>query len=468
MDKSLRTFQELGLRGPITEALQRHGLRTPTPIQEQAIPLALSGVDLIAEAHTGTGKTLAFVLPIMERLDPDRAEVQGLIITPTRELAIQITTEAAKYAGVTGAQVLAVYGGQDVIAQIHKLQGAAQLVIATPGRLLDHLRRGTIALDRLSTLVLDEADQMLHMGFLDEIEEIIRQIPEQRQTLLFSATMPAAVRKLSAKYLNRPVDIRLIGEQPTVPQTAQFAVQTTDRAKLGTLVQMIGRYQPFLAVVFCRTQIRASRLAGQLAVEGLNVGELHGGLTQAKREQVMRRFREAKLHILVATDVAARGLDVEGVSHVFNYDIPHDAESYIHRIGRTGRAGDTGMAVTLYTARDQMHLQLIEKAVGRLERLVIESASPKRQGSDGEANPADRKSADSRARTRKPAGARSGSRPARTAAPPSERQPARTREGRAPHRAERNGQRQGGTPARGRSGGGRREQRQHTQRKRGR
>lgn len=366
-----RTFSELGISKEMEQLLQKNGLTEPTPVQEKAIPHVLADRDVIAQAHTGTGKTLAFVLPILEKLNAQSSDVQGLIITPTRELAIQITAEVRKYTENTGARVLAVYGGQDVEAQIHKLQGSAHIVVATPGRLLDHLRRGTIDLMRLRTLVLDEADQMLHMGFLPEVEEIIRQTTSQRQTLLFSATIPNSVRKLAGQYMDNPTDVRVMSQQATVPETEQYVVETTDRGKLTALVQMIKQYYPYLAVVFCRTKIRAKKLTQSLLDQGVNVDELHGDLTQAKRESVMKRFREAKIQILVATDVAARGLDVEGVTHVFNYDIPHDVESYIHRIGRTGRAGDTGMAITLVAPRDRMHLDQIERVVDRLQRLHI-------------------------------------------------------------------------------------------------
>lgn len=359
------TFIDLGVRQELAEHLKKLGIVIPTPVQEKTIPLLLSGKDVRAQAQTGTGKTIAFILPILEHIDPNSPEVQALVVTPTRELAIQITAEFKKLAPLVGVPVLAVYGGQDVDAQIRKLKGAAPIVVGTPGRLLDHLRRGTIRLSGLSKLVLDEADQMLAMGFITEVEDIIRQSSDNRQTMLFSATMPGNVRKLASKYMRDPVDVRIQEEQVTLDGIKQSVVETTDRAKQQTLISMLEIYQPYLAVVFCRTKIRAKKLTEALHDHGFNVDELHGDLTQAKREQVMTRFRDAKLQILVATDVAARGLDVEGVTHVFNYDIPHDVESYIHRIGRTGRAGKKGMAITLVAPRDNFFLKQIEQGIGQ-------------------------------------------------------------------------------------------------------
>lgn len=357
-------FLTLGIRREINDMLRANGLTEPTPIQEQAIPILLSGKDVIAQAQTGTGKTLAFVLPILESVDPKKPYVQALIITPTRELALQITTEVKKLAAKLGANVLAAYGGQDVERQIKRLKGNTHIVIGTPGRLLDHLRRETIRLTGVSMLVLDEADQMLHMGFLDDVEKIILQTSPKRQTMLFSATMPQKIRALAVRYMRNPADIRVQSKRITLDEIKQSVVETTDRAKQDTLCKMIDEYRPYLAIVFCRTKRRASVLNEALIEYGYNSDELHGDLSQAKREQVMKRFREAKLQILVATDVAARGLDVEGVTHVFNYDIPHDVESYIHRIGRTGRAGETGLAVTFVSPRDRMDLQVIEKGIG--------------------------------------------------------------------------------------------------------
>ncbi|KIL39897.1 DEAD/DEAH box helicase [Gordoniibacillus kamchatkensis] len=363
-------FAALGVRGELVAALREQGLTTPTPVQAQAIPELLAGRDAIVQAQTGTGKTLAFVLPLLQRVDPDKPYSQALIITPTRELAIQIYGEVAKLAPALDISSLPVYGGQDVVAQAHRLQGSgAHVIIGTPGRLGDHLRRETIDLSRLSVLVLDEADQMLALGFLDEVESIVRMTPTSRQTLLFSATMPEPVRRMAAAYLRQPADVRVRGRDITLEAIRQTLVETTDRAKQQTLLDLLKRYRPYLAVIFCRTKIRAKKLTEALRAHGLNVDELHGDLTQARREDVMRRFRSGDIRLLVATDVAARGLDVEGVTHVFNYDIPHDADSYIHRIGRTGRAGQRGFAFTLAAPRDSAFVQAIEKGIGTaLER----------------------------------------------------------------------------------------------------
>lgn len=370
-------FQTLDLRNELIDTLHKHGITDPTPIQEQAIPVLLAGRDVIAQAQTGTGKTLAFLLPILEKIDVTSPVIQALIVTPTRELALQITEEAEKLAPHTGANVLAAYGGQDVERQIKKLQGNTHIVIGTPGRLLDHLRRGTVDFGRLSMLVLDEADQMLDLGFLGEVEQIINQTSPDRQTMLFSATMPKAIRSLAARYMRAPEEIRVQSKRVTVDEINQIVIETTDRQKQDALCKMIDEYNPFLAIVFCRTKRRASTLNETLIQKGYLSDELHGDLSQAKREQVMKRFREAKIQILVATDVAARGLDVEGVTHVFNYDIPHDVESYIHRIGRTGRAGQTGVAVTFVAPRDRDFLRMIEKGVRTsIERRTIDGQQP--------------------------------------------------------------------------------------------
>lgn len=361
---NLTDFIKLGIRPTISKTLQVYGIFSPTPIQEQTIPILLEGKDVMAQAQTGTGKTLAFILPILERVDPKNTSIQALIVTPTRELALQITEEVKKLVEVLdGVHVLTVYGGQDVEQQMRKLKDSIQIVVATPGRLLDHVRRETIQLSDVSMLVLDEADQMLHMGFLPEVEEVIQATSPQRQTMLFSATLPQAIRDLAIQYLKNPKDIRVKSPRVILEDIKQYVVETTDRAKQETLCRLIDLYRPYLAVIFCRTKRRANKLNEALMAKGYRSEEFHGDLSQAKREEVMGRFREANLQLLVATDVAARGLDVEGVTHVFNYDIPHDVESYIHRIGRTGRAGGKGLAITLVAPKDRVYLELIEKGI---------------------------------------------------------------------------------------------------------
>ncbi|PED05695.1 DEAD/DEAH box helicase [Bacillus pseudomycoides] len=370
----LKNFLELGISETFNHTLRENGIAEATPIQEQAIPVVMAGKDIIGQAKTGTGKTLAFVLPILEKVDPTSSDVQALIVAPTRELALQITTEIEKMlVHQENINVLAIYGGQDVAQQMRKLKGNTHIVVATPGRLLDHLRRETIVLSNVSMLVLDEADQMLHFGFLYDIEDILEVTPESKQTMLFSATMPKDIKKLAKRYMKEPEMIRIQSEEVTVNTIKQRVIETTDRAKQDALRHVMDRDQPFLAVIFCRTKRRASKLYDDLKGYGYNCDELHGDLSQGKRERVMKSFRDAKIQYLIATDVAARGLDVEGVTHVFNYDIPEDVESYIHRIGRTGRAGGSGLAITFVAPKDEMYLKEIENGIGAtLQRQELE------------------------------------------------------------------------------------------------
>ncbi|WP_428912015.1 DEAD/DEAH box helicase [Niallia sp. Krafla_26] len=370
-------FLQLGIRKEINHTLKSLGMTVPTSIQERTIPSILQGKDVIAKGQTGTGKTLAFVLPIIEKIDVQNSNVQALILTPTRELAQQISKEIKRMIeNVPGVNVLAVYGGQDVEHQLKKLKGAQHIVVATPGRLLDHIRRGTIDLSTIGMLVLDEADQMLLMGFLPEVDDIIYETLSSRQTMLFSATMPNEIRSLAKKYMVKPEFIEVKAKKVTVDEIKQVVIETTDRRKQATLFHLIQEHRPFLAIIFCRTKIRAKKLHDALIANGYESDELHGDLTQSKREKAMKRFREAKTQFLVATDVAARGLDVEGVTHVYNYDIPQDVESYVHRIGRTGRAGGDGMAITLVDPKDLEFLRMIEKGIHqRLEIQVIKGVS---------------------------------------------------------------------------------------------
>jgi ATP-dependent RNA helicase DeaD len=358
----LPDFESLGISKTNVQKLRSFGVAKPTPIQEKAIPIVMGGKDVIAQAQTGTGKTFAFILPILEKINPLAPHVQALIVTPTRELALQITEEFVKVTNdIDGVDVLAVYGGQDVDKQLKKLKKNVQIVVGTPGRLLDHIRRGTVDLSEASFLVLDEADQMLHIGFLNEVEDIIRETPKSRQTLLFSATMPEEIRTLANKHMRKPEYIQVEKTQGPAENVKLIAIHTIDRAKQATLIQLVETHRPYLAVIFCRTKRRVSKLYDVLKSHKFLCDELHGDLSQAKREQVMKRFRDGETQLLIATDVAARGLDVEGVTHVFNYDIPQDAESFIHRIGRTGRAGTKGLAITFYSSDDRQTLDLIEK-----------------------------------------------------------------------------------------------------------
>jgi ATP-dependent RNA helicase DeaD len=358
----LPDFGSLGISKSNVQKLRGYGVAKPTPIQEKAIPIVMGGKDVIAQAQTGTGKTFAFILPILEKINPIAPHVQALIVTPTRELALQITEEFVKLTNdIDGVDVLAVYGGQDVDKQLKKLKKNVQIVVGTPGRLLDHIRRGTVHLSEASFLVLDEADQMLHIGFLNEVEDIIKETPKTRQTMLFSATMPEEIRTLANKHMRKPEYIQVEKTQGPAENVKLLAIHTIDRAKQATLIQLVETHRPYLAVIFCRTKRRVSKLYDVLKSHKFLCDELHGDLSQAKREQVMKRFRDGDVQLLIATDVAARGLDVEGVTHVFNYDIPQDAESFIHRIGRTGRAGTKGLAITLYSSDDRPTLDMIEK-----------------------------------------------------------------------------------------------------------
>ncbi|MFS0824774.1 DEAD/DEAH box helicase [Bacillus sp. 1P02SD] len=373
----MRDFLQLGIRKEINHTLKSLGIVEPTPIQERTIPSVLEGKDVIAKAQTGTGKTLAFVLPILEKIDVHNSNVQALILTPTRELAQQITKEIKKMKeNLEGVNVLAVYGGQDVEHQLKKLKGAQHIVVATPGRLLDHIRRGTIDLSTIQMLVIDEADQMLLMGFLPEVDDIIQETFPSRQTMLFSATMPKEIQSLAKKYMVEPEFIEVKAKKVTVEEIKQVVIETTDRRKQATLLHLIEEHRPFLAIIFCRTKIRAKKLHDALVANGYESDELHGDLPQSKREKAMKRFREAKTQFLVATDVAARGLDVEGITHVYNYDIPQDVESYVHRIGRTGRAGGDGVAITLVAPKDLEFLRMIEKGIHqKFEIQVIKGVS---------------------------------------------------------------------------------------------
>jgi ATP-dependent RNA helicase DeaD len=399
----LKNFSDLGISEAVVERLQKNSVNTPTPIQEKAIPAVMDHKDVIAQAQTGTGKTLAFILPAIEKFDFKKRNIQTLIVTPTRELALQITEEVRKIIRhIEGITVLPVYGGQDVEKQLNKLRKNVGIVVGTPGRILDHIGRGTIDLSELNTLVLDEADQMLHIGFLKEVEMIIRETPTSRQTLLFSATMPEEIQVLAKKHMKNPQYISVERKQGPAKTVEQLAVFVNDRAKQSTLVEMIKEYNPYLAVIFCRTKRRVTKLYEALVSYGFTCDELHGDLSQAKREKVMKRFRDSEFQLLIATDVAARGLDVEGVTHVFNYDIPEDADSYVHRIGRTGRAGEKGLAVTFYSPAQKDLLAEIENELTiklpkqNIGNTIDREPGSKSKPSSGKKAPAKKKSSEGR------------------------------------------------------------------------
>jgi ATP-dependent RNA helicase DeaD len=357
------TFNSLGIDQSYCEILASSGIHEPTAVQQQTIPPAVAGRDIMAQAQTGTGKTLAYLLPLLKNINAKQTFVQALILTPTRELALQVTREATRLAKLSGIGVLAVYGGRDMDKQTKRLAGATQVVIGTPGRIIDHMKKGHLLLGGVRYLVLDEADTMLSMGFLEEVQSIIEQTSEKRQTLLFSATLSHNVGLMAKQYMKNPLRIEIASATVTLPEIEQQIVETSIDDKSAVLAQLIKKQNPYLAIVFCLTKQRTIDVATYLAAQQIDCEELHGDLSQNKREQVMKRFREAKFQVLVATDLAARGLDVEGVTHVYNYDIPHDADSYIHRIGRTGRAGEKGVAVTLATPRDRHYVAAIEKAI---------------------------------------------------------------------------------------------------------
>ena len=359
----MTSFKELGITAEVCDVLRYQGIKGPTPVQEQAIPVVRAGRDCIAQAQTGTGKTLAFLLPIFEKIKPQAGVAQALVITPTRELAIQIAKVAKTVGEAVGVSSLVIYGGQDIERQKQKLRRHPQLIIGTPGRLLDHLRRGTIDLAQVNKVVLDEADEMLRLGFIEDVETLLKAVAADRQLLLFSATMPVRIKALAQQFMHEPANIEVRSEHITLDAIEQVIVDTTEEDKLDRLCELINQDNPYLMMVFCHTKQRAHQVTMALAARGYLVDELHGDLSQVQRALVLKRFRTAQLQILCATDIAARGLDIEGVTHVVNYDIPHDAESYIHRIGRTGRAGQTGKAVTFVNARQYDLLRRIESGI---------------------------------------------------------------------------------------------------------
>ena len=361
----MSTFEQLGLSPETLRAVNGLGFEEPTPIQEKAIPLALSGRDVIGQAPTGTGKTAAFGLPMIETIAVDSEHIQGLVVVPTRELAIQVAEELNKIGEFKRILALPIYGGQDMTRQIKLLKKRPQIVVGTPGRLMDHMRRRTIRLQNISIVVLDEADEMLNMGFVDDIKFILGDIPEERQTLLFSASITKAVENISQLFMREPALIKATPRNITVPSTEQHYIEVPERKKFDVLCNLLDLHAPEAAIVFGRTKKRVDELNQALARRGYSAGAIHGDLSQSQRNAVMTQFRGGTIDILVATDVAARGLDIEGVTHVYNFDIPQDPESYIHRIGRTGRAGRKGAAFTFITHRELDHLRIIERLTQR-------------------------------------------------------------------------------------------------------
>ncbi|WP_284141754.1 MULTISPECIES: DEAD/DEAH box helicase [unclassified Virgibacillus] len=367
----MTTFNELGVSQPVLRALEKMGFEEATPIQAETIPLALQGNDVIGQAQTGTGKTTAFGIPMIEKIDPKERKIQGLVVAPTRELAIQVAEEINRLARFKGIRALPVYGGQHMDRQIRSLKDKPQIVVATPGRLLDHLRRKTIRTDQVTTTVLDEADEMLNMGFIDDIREILKSIPEERQTLLFSATMPKEIRDIATNLMKNPKEIKVKAKEMTVENIDQSFIEVPERYKFDTLTNHLDINDPDLAIIFSRTKKRVDEISEGLQSRGFRAEGIHGDLTQGKRMSVLNKFKQGRLDVLVATDVAARGLDISGVTHVYNFDIPQDPESYVHRIGRTGRAGRTGAAISFVTPREIAHLRLIEQVTkSKMKRIM--------------------------------------------------------------------------------------------------
>ncbi len=353
-------FSELGLSEGIVNTLTEIGYEQPTPIQEQTIKLALEGRDVLGQAQTGTGKTAAFGLPTIEKIDASNPAIQALVIAPTRELAVQGQEELFRFGKSKGLKVRTVFGGSSIEKQIKGLKAGAHIVVGTPGRLVDLIKRKAIKLDQLETLILDEADEMLNMGFLEDIHFIIEKTPEARQTLLFSATMPNDIKKIGVKFMKNPEHIKIAAKEMTADRIDQYFVKTKEFEKFDVLTRLLDVERPELAIVFGRTKRRVDELIRGLKLRGYRAEGMHGDLDQNKRLAVLRDFKAGHIDVLVATDVAARGLDVSGVTHVYNYDITQDQESYVHRIGRTGRAGKSGRSVTFVSYNEMGYLRAIE------------------------------------------------------------------------------------------------------------
>jgi ATP-dependent RNA helicase DeaD len=358
-------FEEYGLSPEVLRAVEELGYEAPTPIQAQTIPRLMAGRDVIAQAQTGTGKTAAFGIPIVERVDPAVRAPQALVLAPTRELAVQVAEAIHRLGRGRRVSVLPIYGGQPIERQLRALRHGVQVVVGTPGRIMDHLRRETISLAGVRFLVLDEADRMLDMGFIEDVEYILQHLPTERQTALFSATMPGPVAALGRRQMREPERVQIEKETATVPQTRQTVYEVSGRNKLDSLARILDAENPASAIIFCRTKREVDELAESLQARGYLAEPIHGDLSQRERDAAMARFRQGQAELLIATDVAARGLDIPEVTHVINYDIPMDPESYIHRIGRTGRAGRAGEAVTLVEPRERRQLLVIEKLIGR-------------------------------------------------------------------------------------------------------
>ena len=365
------SFAQLGMSAPVREAVDAMGFVTATPIQAQAIPPGLEGRDVIGQAHTGSGKTAAFGIPMVERLDPDGPAVQALVLCPTRELALQVQEELERLGSRRGIRTTAIYGGESYKKQFAALQRNPHVIVATPGRLLDHCNRRSIRLDGVRIAVLDEADRMLDMGFAPDVERILRQVPKQRQTLLFSATVPEWVHRLAQRYMRDPVSVSFSVQPEVAPNVRQLYIQTTWADKVDVLCRILDQPNVSMALIFVETKRNADILQVQLERRGYDVAHMHGDLSQKDRDHAMKRFKELHIRYLIATNVASRGLDIDDISHVINYDAPLSPEEYLHRVGRTARAGRDGVAVTLITPSEILRLRDVE----RMARTHIEPAT---------------------------------------------------------------------------------------------
>lgn len=361
-NEAVLTYRDSGIDERIVHAVEEMGFEHMTPIQEQAIPVFLSGKDVIGQAQTGTGKTAAFGIPILEKIDPENKGLQAVVLCPTRELAMQAADELRKFAKyLHGIKVLPIYGGQDIVRQIRNLKGGVQIIVGTPGRVMDHMRRHTIKMEQVHTVVLDEADEMLNMGFREDIETILKEMPEERQTGLFSATMPKPILEITKKYQKDAVFLKMTPKEVTIPLIKQAYYMVRHQDKEEVLCRLMDYYNPARALIFCNTKRMVDELTEHLKARGYEVEGLHGDLSQNQRDTVMNLFKGGRAAVLIATDVAARGIDVDNVEAVFNYDVPEDIEYYVHRIGRTGRAGKTGRSFTLVTRREIQKLREIER-----------------------------------------------------------------------------------------------------------
>lgn len=356
------TFKDLALSPEILKAIEEIGYVKPSPIQAEAIPVVLSGKDIIGQAQTGTGKTAAFMLPILEKIDPKNRNVQALVLCPTRELAVQVHEESKKFArNMRDVHILSIYGGQSYDPQIRALKKGVQIVVGTPGRVMDHMRRGTLKLENLKMLVLDEADEMLNMGFKDDIEEILEKTPDSRQTVMFSATMAREIMNIAKTYQKSPEIVKVVSEELSNKKIDQYFVEVRRQDRVHAMIRCIDMMGLTSSIVFTNTKREVDELVSKLQEEGYVTEGLHGDLKQAQRDRVMNSFRRKNVNILVATDIAARGIDVSNVEAVFNYDIPLNEENYVHRIGRTGRAGMTGLSITFVFGKDMFRIRRIEE-----------------------------------------------------------------------------------------------------------